>query len=66
MSDDDRITELEIALAHQQQELHDLGDVLKQHWALIEKLQREISRLEDTKADAEDGVESGDQKPPHY
>ncbi len=66
MSDDERITNLEMTIAHQQQELHDLGEVIHQQWAEIEKLKSDIKRLEATKADSKSDGEEGDVPPPHY
>lgn len=71
MSDDTetRLTNLETAFAHQEQALHALSDVVTRQWDAIDRLKSEISRLEATKADAEDdhGHDGqSDPPPPHY
>lgn len=63
MDNEDRITELEMALAHQDQTISDLSDVLKRQWDEIERLRQEIARLDDAKADR---PPEEDQAPPHY
>ncbi len=62
---DRRLTELETALAYQEETIQELSDVVKRQWDEIDALKREIQRLEATKADAED-AEPDDQPPPHY
>ncbi len=75
MSDDtdarlkQRLTELETALAHQEQSLHALSDVVTDQWNAIDRLKSEIARLQATKADAEDEHGPNAQSeppPPHY
>ncbi len=64
-----RLTELETALAHQEQALHALSDVVTRQWDAIDRLKSEISRLQATKADAEDEHGQHGQSeppPPHY
>ena len=63
MNIEDRVTELEIALAHQDQTISDLSEMVTRQWVEIEKLRDDLSRLDDSKADRppeEDGA------PPHY
>ena len=64
-----RLTELETALAHQEQALHALNDVVTKQWDAIDRLKSEISRLQATKADAEDDHSQNghtEPPPPHY
>ena len=64
-----RLTEMETALAHQEQALHELSDVVTRQWDAIDRLKSEISRLQATKADAEDEHSQNGQSeppPPHY
>lgn len=63
MDTEDRVNELEMALAHQDQTISDLSDMINQQWQEIEKLKRELSRLEATKADM---PPEEDNAPPHY
>jgi len=67
MSDDldQRITELEMTVTHQERTINELSDVLTEQWDVIERLRREISKLEATKADI-DPEEEANQRPPHY
>ncbi len=64
-----RVQTLEEVLAHRENDLHDLSDMVAQQWKRIEALERELSRTRDRLVSLED--ESGDapaanQKPPHW
>ena len=63
METDERITELEMALAHQDQTINDLSEMINRQWKEIEHLKRELTRLDDTKLDR---PPDEDQPPPHY
>lgn len=63
MSTEDRVMELEMALAHQGQEISDLSEMIKRQWDEIERLNRDLQRLEAIKADR---PPDEDQAPPHY
>ncbi len=63
MDTEDRVNELEMALAHQDQTITDLSEMINQQWKEIEKLRRELGRLDATKADL---PPEEDQAPPHY
>ena len=67
MSDefDKRVTELEMTVTHQEQTINELSDVITEQWESIEKLRRQISKLDATKADI-DPEEEADRRPPHY
>lgn len=66
---DDRLNALEIKVAHQEEQLGDLSEMVSNQWNLIEKLGGLVS-----KADARlESLESNtsipslsDEKPPHY
>jgi SlyX protein len=62
---EDRVTALEMAVTHQEQTIHELSDVITEQWAQIEKLKRELGRLDETKADIEP-EEDATRRPPHY
>ncbi len=62
-----KITEIETTLAHHEQTINELNDVITAQWKEIETLKR---RLDKTMAKIdqlqEGGDISADQKPPHY
>ena len=63
MDTEEKIMELEMALAHQDQAISDLSEMIKRQWDEIERLKRDLTRLEDTKADI---PPEEDRAPPHY
>ena len=67
MSDelDQRITELEMTVTHQERTINELSDMVTEQWESIEKLRRQITKLDATKADI-DPEEEADRRPPHY
>lgn len=67
MSDDndERLTDIEMTLAHQEQTIHELSDLVHKQWDEIERLKRLVQRLDETKADA-DPSDEADRRPPHY
>ncbi len=60
-----RITELEMTVTHQERTISELSDVVAEQWSLIETLKRELTRLDETKADVEPADEAN-RPPPHY
>ncbi|MBO6519047.1 MAG: SlyX family protein [Rhodospirillales bacterium] len=60
-----RITELEMTVTHQERTISELSDVVAEQWTRIEVLMRELTRLDETKADAEPEDEAN-RRPPHY
>lgn len=62
---DIRIAELEMAVTHQERTISELSDVVAEQWSIIEMLKRELTRLDETKADAEPEDEAN-RRPPHY
>ena len=60
-----RINELEMAVTHQEQTIHELSDVVAEQWKALERLRNNINKLEETKADI-DPEEEADRRPPHY
>ncbi len=62
---DIRITELEMTVTHQERTISELSDVVAEQWSIIEMLKRELTRLDETKADAEPEDEAN-RPPPHY
>jgi len=67
MSDgtEERLAELQTAVAYLEQTVGELSDVVRQQWTEIDTLKNDIKRLEETKADAADD-DVADQAPPHY
>ena len=65
---DDRLTEIEIKLAHAEQAINEMSEVLYAQQALLEKLDRGLTALRQRVTTVESGPEgtSGDEKPPHY
>lgn len=65
----ERITELEIKLAHAEQALTELSDVLYGQQQLIDRLDQRMEALQQ-RLDATEGAAPGDnaadEKPPHY
>ena len=64
-----RIDELEIRIAHQDQTIEDLNAAITAQWTLIERLERQVERLAERGADAEQSAgpaAPGDRPPPHY
>jgi uncharacterized coiled-coil protein SlyX len=65
----DRITELEIKVAHAEQALTELSDVLYGQQQLIDQLGQRMEALQqrlDAADGAAPGAETADEKPPHY
>jgi SlyX protein len=65
----ERVTELEIKLAHNEQALNELSDVLYRQQQLIDRLEQRMEalqqRVETGNADGAD-PDATDEKPPHY
>lgn len=76
MAGDDRIAELETALAHHERQIEDLSDLISAQWKEIERLKNYIIRTEAKLDDYIDraGEDAGltpaeiaaRDKPPHY
>ena len=66
---DDRLTEIEIKLAHIEQSLNELSDVMYRQQGLIERLEQGYDHLRQrmpTEGDDASGANPTDEKPPHY
>jgi SlyX protein len=70
MNDRDRITELEIQLAHATRMAEELSDVVAEHAKRLEAAEKRIQMLMERAAQAEAesmaGVAIGNQPPPHW
>jgi SlyX protein len=65
----DRLTEIEIKIAHMEQAVNELSDVLYHQQQLIERLETGLEKLAENLASAGEGptqTDAADQKPPHY
>jgi SlyX protein len=62
-----RIDELEMRVAHQDQTISELNDVITAQWKKLEMMERQLRRLGE-ELEAMDGGEgpAANQKPPHY
>jgi len=66
---DNRLTEIEIKLAHVEQSLNELSDVMYRQQGLIEQLERGYDQLRQriqTDGEGGSGSNPADEKPPHY
>jgi SlyX protein len=66
----DRLTEIEIKIAHVEHSLNELNDVLLRQQTYIDKLERGVEQLNE-RLQAEGGMRPDDsapeaEKPPHY
>lgn len=67
----DRITELEIKAAHQDQQINDLSEMVSEQWKLIERLGGQLTKANDRIESLENNIPGDktsllDEKPPHY
>ena len=63
---DTRITDLEIRMAHQDQIIAELNDVITAQWKKLDALERQLKRLGEELESMEAGEAPANQKPPHY
>ena len=68
MTDTSRIDALEARIAHQDQAIEDLNETITMQWKDIDRLKREVERLSDRVANAEQaiGPDAGDEPPPPH
>jgi SlyX protein len=65
----DRVTEIEIKIAHMEQSLGELSDVLYQQQSLLDRFERRFDELRqgmEAAADDRGDNNPADEKPPHY
>ena len=65
----DRLTEIEIKIAHMEQSLGELSDVLYRQQSLLDRLELRFNGLRQRVSVTADGQENSDptdEKPPHY
>lgn len=62
-----RIADIEMTLAHQEQTITELNDVVTAQWKEIERLKKSLDKTLAKIEQLQDGEEiAADQKPPHY
>ena len=65
----DRLTEIEIKIAHMEQSLGELSDVLYRQQSLMDRLEVRFNELRQrmaATAEAPENNDPADEKPPHY
>ena len=65
----DRLTEIEIKIAHMEQSLGELSDVLYQQQSLMDRLELRFNELRQrmsATADPSENTDPASEKPPHY
>ena len=65
MTDQTRITELELRVAHQDKALGELNDVVLAQWKRVEALERQLARMSEDMQNQDQGPVPVD-RPPHY
>jgi SlyX protein len=63
---DSRINDLEVRMAHQDQTIADLNDVITAQWKKLDALERQLKRLSEELETMDQGDVPANQKPPHY
>ncbi|WP_020398695.1 SlyX family protein [Kordiimonas gwangyangensis] len=65
---DERIADLEVKFAFQQETIDILNDTVTKQWAAIDRLSRALDRVQSDVADMEAGQRDpkGEPPPPHY
>jgi SlyX protein len=61
-----RIQNLEIRMAHQDQTIADLNDVITAQWKKLDALERQLKRMSEELETMDQGDIPANQKPPHY
>jgi SlyX protein len=66
--DPSRIDELEIRAAHHERMIEDLNTTITEQWKELDRLRRDVQRLSDRLANAEQaiGPEPGEEPPPPH
>lgn len=67
MTVDERLTELEIRLTHQENTIDELNKTIFEQWQVIEMLQKQVQNLKDRqKAITASNIDDRPYVPPHY
>lgn len=66
-----RLNELEIKIAHQEQQINDLSDMVSEQWTMIERLGGQLTKANSRIESLENNPQLEkhnllDEKPPHY
>jgi SlyX protein len=63
---DERFSDMEIRLAHQERTLVELSDMISAQWKKIDALERQLRGLADELQSLDNAEGPHQQKPPHY
>ncbi len=63
---DTRIHDLEIRVAHQDQTIADLNDVITAQWKKLDAMERQLKRVSEELETMDQAEAPANQKPPHY
>jgi len=65
---DERLTEIEIKLAHAEQAISEMSDVIYAQQALLDKMEQRYDMLRQriSSVEADSDSPGGNEKPPHY
>lgn len=76
---EDKLQQIEITLAHQEQQIQDLNDMINRQWQDIDTLKKILKKTQDKLGEIESGTTTNDptdglsvselaaqEKPPHY
>lgn len=64
--DNERLDDLEIKFSYQQETIDALNETVTKQWDLIERLRRQLERLEGQLIEMADGQGGDEPPPPHY
>ncbi len=63
---EERITELETRIAHQDRAIADLNEMITAQWKKLEAMERQLRRFGEEISSLEGNEAPANQKPPHY
>ncbi len=63
---DERFSDMEMRLSHQEKTIAELSDVIAAQWKKIDALERQLRRLSEEMQEMEGAEAHTQQKPPHY
>ncbi len=63
---DERFSDMEMRLSHQEKTIVELSDVIAAQWKKIDALERQLRRLSEEMQEMDGAEVHTQQKPPHY